>query len=101
MLRDLISPYLLRRLKKDVQHQLPKKREQVLFCRLTDIQVHAYHEFLRGNEVKKCVQGRGLLFRAVTILRQLCNHPDLLLHGSEDEVCKFFYFFIIHFFRQA
>jgi DNA excision repair protein ERCC-6 len=85
MLRDLISPYLLRRLKKDVQHQLPKKREQVLFCRLTDIQVQAYHEFLRGNDVKKCTQGKGALFRAVTILRQLCNHPDLLLHGTDDE----------------
>ncbi|KAL0481875.1 DNA excision repair protein ERCC [Acrasis kona] len=85
MLRDLISPYLLRRLKKDVQHQLPKKREQVLFCRLTDIQVHAYHNFLKNNEVSRIARGKGAMFKAVTILRQLCNHPDLLLIDTEDE----------------
>ena len=33
-LRDLITPYLLRRLKNDVGQQLPKKSEQV-FCNLT------------------------------------------------------------------
>ncbi len=37
-LRDIISPYLLRRLKKDVSAQLPKKTEQVLFCKLSDQQ---------------------------------------------------------------
>lgn len=30
LLRELISPYLLRRLKKDVNAQLPKKTEQVM-----------------------------------------------------------------------
>ena len=38
ILRDLISPYLLRRLKADVANDLPQKTEQVLFCRLTDLQ---------------------------------------------------------------
>jgi DNA excision repair protein ERCC-6 len=85
MLRDMISPYLLRRLKRDVQHQLPKKKEQVLFCKLTEIQVQAYHEFLQRNDVKKVSTGKGQMFRAVTILRQLCNHPDLLLHGTDNE----------------
>ena len=32
-LRDLVRPYLLRRLKKDVMKQLPQKTEQVLFCK--------------------------------------------------------------------
>jgi DNA excision repair protein ERCC-6 len=40
-LRDLINPYLLRRMKKDVLKSLPKKNEQVLFCKLTEEQREA------------------------------------------------------------
>ncbi|KAF9347150.1 hypothetical protein BGX34_003347, partial [Mortierella sp. NVP85] len=35
VLRDLINPYLLRRMKVDVASDMPKKSEQVLFCKLT------------------------------------------------------------------
>ena len=45
VLRDTISPYLLRRLKADVKLQLPSKNEQVLFCRLTSIQREMYEDF--------------------------------------------------------
>ena len=38
ILRDLISPYLLRRVKADVAQDLPKKDEQVLFCKLSEYQ---------------------------------------------------------------
>jgi DNA excision repair protein ERCC-6 len=42
VLRDLISPYLLRRRKADVAAQLPKKTETVLFCSLTPEQRELY-----------------------------------------------------------
>lgn len=42
VLRDLISPYLLRRRKADVATQLPKKTETVLFCSLTETQRDLY-----------------------------------------------------------
>lgn len=42
VLRDLISPYLLRRRKADVATQLPKKTETVLFCSLTEAQRDLY-----------------------------------------------------------
>lgn len=51
MLRDLISPYLLRRLKKDVGSQLPGKTEQVLFCQLTKEQRSVYRAYLSSQEV--------------------------------------------------
>lgn len=44
-LRDLINPYLLRRMKKDVLTSLPSKSEQVLFCQLTESQRNAYEVF--------------------------------------------------------
>ncbi|KAL0282390.1 UNVERIFIED_CONTAM: DNA excision repair protein CSB [Sesamum angustifolium] len=46
VLRDLIMPYLLRRMKVDVDAQLPKKTEHVLFCSLTPEQRSLYRAFL-------------------------------------------------------
>jgi len=53
VLRDLISPYLLRRIKADVAHDLPKKDEQVLFSRLTPYQRQLYRDFLRSDSVSQ------------------------------------------------
>ena len=58
VLRDTISPYLLRRLKADVKLQLPSKNEQVLFCQLTNIQREMYEDFLKGPEVSNILVGR-------------------------------------------
>jgi DNA excision repair protein ERCC-6 len=44
-LKDTISPYLLQRFKIDVAADLPKKSEQVLFCKLTKLQREAYEIF--------------------------------------------------------
>lgn len=38
ILRDLIAPYMLRRIKADVAKDLPEKTEQVLFCKLSILQ---------------------------------------------------------------
>lgn len=51
MLRDLIAPYLLRRLKRDVGSQLPGKTEQVLFCQLTPAQRKVYRAYISSQEV--------------------------------------------------
>lgn len=47
-LKTLISPYLLRRTKSEVQHHifLPNKKEQVLFCKLTNEQNDLYKGYL-------------------------------------------------------
>ena len=57
VLRDLIGPYLLRRLKLDVARDLPKKTEQVLFCRLAPAQEDAYLRFVHSDEVTKVWRG--------------------------------------------
>ncbi|CAM9248775.1 unnamed protein product [Chrysoparadoxa australica] len=80
MLRQLIGPYLLRRQKKDVETvlALPQKTEQVLFCRLTSHQRDIYAGVLASPEVDRAVHQRDRGFRALGILRKLCNHPDLV-----------------------
>ncbi|CDO95114.1 unnamed protein product [Kluyveromyces dobzhanskii CBS 2104] len=77
-LRDLISPYLLRRVKSDVAKDLPKKNEMVLFCRLTQYQKSKYLEFLHSDDLVKIRKGKRQVLYGIDILRKICNHPDLL-----------------------
>jgi len=80
MLKDLITPHLLRRMKADIQTHisLPNKNEQVLFCRLTDEQKTVYREFLENsNIIPEIINGNYKAFVGISRLRTICNHPDL------------------------
>eukprot|EP00903_Cladosiphon_okamuranus_P019263 g17709.t1 len=90
VLRDLINPYLLRRQKKDLEDiiHLPAKTEQVLFCRLTSYQRRLYAEFLESTEVKGVLTRTTRAFRAIGILRKLCNHPDLVCRFGDSVVTR-------------
>lgn len=80
VLKDAISPYLLQRFKVDVAADLPKKSEQVLFCRLTKLQREAYERFLASTEMQQILKGKREVLFGVDILRKICNHPDLPDH---------------------
>lgn len=85
VLRDLIMPYLLRRMKADVNAQLPKKTEHVLFCSLTEEQRAVYRAFLASSEVEQILDGsRNSLF-GIDVMRKICNHPDLL---EREQSCQ-------------
>ncbi|KAL4889869.1 SNF2 family N-terminal domain-containing protein [Aspergillus ambiguus] len=79
-LKDAISPYLLQRFKIDVAADLPKKSEQVLFCRLTSVQRQTYKAFLGSEEMSSILRGRRQALFGIDILRKICNHPDLQSH---------------------
>ncbi|KAL9129191.1 MAG: hypothetical protein Q9217_002295 [Psora testacea] len=81
-LKDTISPYLLQRFKADVASDLPKKSEQVLFCKLTKFQRGAYEEFLASDDLKAIMNGKRQILYGVDILRKICNHPDLVEHKT-------------------
>lgn len=85
VLKDLISPYLLRRLKKDVATQLPEKSEQILFVKLTSEQREKYEAFLRSRFVRQVLNGKLNLLYAITALRKICNHPDIPVHNNDDD----------------
>ncbi|XP_043691130.1 protein CHROMATIN REMODELING 8 [Telopea speciosissima] len=78
VLRDLIMPYLLRRMKADVNAQLPKKTEHVLFCSLTAEQRSVYRAFLASSEVEQIFDGNRNSLYGIDVMRKICNHPDLL-----------------------
>jgi superfamily II DNA or RNA helicase len=81
-----VKPFLLRRLKKDVAADLPKKIEQVSFCELTEDQRTVYQQVLDAGrkEVTEAVGQRGLeksrlvVLNALLRLRQICCDLRLL-----------------------
>ncbi|KAF5738958.1 DNA excision repair protein E [Tripterygium wilfordii] len=78
VLRDLIMPYLLRRMKADVSAYLPKKTEHVLFCSLTPEQRSVYRAFLASSDVEQILGGNKNSLYGIDVMRKICNHPDLL-----------------------
>ncbi|KAI6210840.1 hypothetical protein M3Y96_00370600 [Aphelenchoides besseyi] len=83
LLRDAINPYMLRRMKKDVEMvlNLPEKSEQVLFCDITEHQRELYKQYITSKEIRSILAGRVDAFAGLITLRKLCNHPDLITGG--------------------
>jgi DNA excision repair protein ERCC-6 len=79
-LKDAINPYLLQRFKVDVAADLPQKKEQVLFCKLTRQQRMAYENFLQSEDMKSIASGKRQMLFGIDYLRKICNHPDLTDH---------------------
>lgn len=48
-LHAILKPFLLRRIKADVEHSMPKKREYVLYAPLSTEQRELYEQILKGN----------------------------------------------------
>ena len=91
MLRDMIEPFLLRRLKKDVKEvsRMPGKTEHVLFCRLSPRQRAMYEAYLKSDVVARVFRGNHMLLAAVTVLRKIANHPDLVCDPSDVALDNF------------
>ena len=77
VLKDIISPYLLQRVKADVAQDLPKKTEQVLFCKFTEAQRTVYQLWLRSESRELILQQKMKALVGIDTLRKICNHPDL------------------------
>ncbi|KAJ1512672.1 hypothetical protein HMI56_003720 [Coelomomyces lativittatus] len=76
-LRSIIQPYMLRRMKAEVAQDLPKKSEQVLFCKITSVQRELYESFLKSKEVNSIIEGSLHPLFGIDVLRKICNHPCL------------------------
>lgn len=77
VLREMIGPYLLRRLKLHVLKDLPGKEEQIIRCKLTKSQEAKYLEYLDSPEVHDIRSGKMNSLGGISTLRKICNHPDL------------------------
>ncbi|XP_053181341.1 E1A-binding protein p400 isoform X2 [Scomber japonicus] len=79
-LHRMIQPFILRRSKRDVEKQLPKKYEHILKCRLSSRQKSLYEDILTQPGAQEALK-TGHFVSVLQVLMQLqrvCNHPDLV-----------------------
>lgn len=78
-LHRIIRPFVLRRLKKDVEKQLPGKFEHRIVCYLSKRQRILYEEFMARSSTRKTLSKGNFLgmLNVLMQLRKVCNHPDL------------------------
>ncbi|XP_058640220.1 E1A-binding protein p400 isoform X6 [Onychostoma macrolepis] len=79
-LHRMIQPFILRRSKRDVEKQMPKKYEHILKCRLSKRQKSMYEDILIQPSAQEALK-TGHFVRVLEVLMQLqkiCNHPDLI-----------------------
>ncbi|KAK4052146.1 swr1 complex component [Microbotryomycetes sp. JL201] len=78
-LHTVLRPYLLRRLKSEVETQLPRKTESVIYCRLSKRQRFLYDEFMSRAQTRETLASGHFMsiINCLMQLRKVCNHPDL------------------------
>lgn len=82
-LHKVLRPFLLRRLKKDVEKDLPDKIEKVLKCNLSSLQNVLYQQMMKHNALfigSKTTEQSGKtgikgLNNKMMQLKKICNHP--------------------------
>ncbi|KAF2017854.1 hypothetical protein BU24DRAFT_420916 [Aaosphaeria arxii CBS 175.79] len=78
-LHEVLRPYLLRRLKADVEKQMPAKYEHVVYCKLSKRQRQLYDGFMGRASTKQILSSGNYMsiINCLMSLRKVCNHPDL------------------------
>ncbi|KAK6522536.1 swr1 complex component [Arthrobotrys megalospora] len=78
-LHTILRPFLLRRLKKDVEKQMPEKHEHIIWCRLSKRQRFLYDDFMSRSQTRETLTNGNYLsiINCLMQLRKVCNHPDL------------------------
>jgi SNF2 family DNA or RNA helicase len=88
-LHEVIRPYILRRLKEDVEKSLKPKEETIVNVELTSLQRNVYRQIYENNGtllVKGPKGAQAVSLRNVVIqLRKVCNHP-WLIDGVEEQM---------------
>jgi SNF2 family DNA or RNA helicase len=90
-LRTLVQPFILRRVKTDpmVIQDLPEKLDAKVFCNLTREQATLYEAIVRDamasiEDSDQEIARRGRVLAMLTRLKQVCDHPALMLGDGSD-----------------
>lgn len=92
-LRSIISPFLLRRTKKEVLTELPEKIETDVVVELNSEQKQLYLSYVKKakkeiSKFNKKENNRMKILAILTKLRQICNSPKLFKEDYNGEVAK-------------
>ncbi|MDQ7084759.1 MAG: DEAD/DEAH box helicase [Sulfurovum sp.] len=94
LLNKKIAPFILRRTKDEVVHELPPKTEIIKKATFSTKQAKLYENIrvTMESKVREAIKGKGLSRSHITILdallklRQVCCHPQLLKLDSAKKV---------------
>ena len=93
-LHGILKPFLLRRLKGDVETNLPRKKEIVLYAHMVKTQ-REFNDALVNKTIGDMLQklsgkstavGGTQLNNMLMQLRKNCNHPDLISGGLDGSI---------------
>ncbi|WWC70970.1 uncharacterized protein I206_104923 [Kwoniella pini CBS 10737] len=94
MTQKILPHFYLRRDKKLIAHELPEKRDMVVFCPLAYMQIMAYQNLIASDDIQfllrrndKCECGSGqieVLLRNLSACKKVANHFGLLYHAKDD-----------------
>ena len=78
-LHDILSPYILRRIKQDTDLKIPPKKEVLVYVKLSEIQLKLYKNILIHNKIDPESQKKSnqTLNNTLMQLRKVCLHPYL------------------------
>ncbi|TRM59955.1 hypothetical protein BD626DRAFT_572350 [Schizophyllum amplum] len=96
-LHKQVLPFLLRRLKEDVLHDLPPKIIQDYYCELSELQKNMYDDFSKSRALASAEGAVAAaqsaqkveqqhIFQSLQYLRKLCNHPALVLKNDQEAI---------------
>mmetsp|Transcript_16682 Transcript_16682/g.36078 ORF Transcript_16682/g.36078 Transcript_16682/m.36078 type:complete len:748 (+) Transcript_16682:1282-3525(+) len=95
-LHAILKPFVLRRLKSDVDISLPRKMEIILYAGMSDKQKDLNKQLLDGTlmgEMSKLADehggskaGMGKLNNVLMQMRKICNHPDLITSAFTNDL---------------
>ncbi|KAF3929272.1 hypothetical protein AA313_de0206808 [Arthrobotrys entomopaga] len=88
-LQETLQPYILRRVKKDVETSLPQKTEKIIRVELSDIQTEWYKNIYTKNYSVLNAKNKQKvsLLNIVMELKKISNHP-FLFPSAEEEIMK-------------
>ena len=88
----ITSPFILRRLKKDVAKELPEKMEQIVYCNMYDSQKELYEaekSSIRNKILFDKNKNTLIVFAMLNKLRQIAIHPSLISVDNDIKSGKF------------
>lgn len=84
-LQQKISPFILRRTKKEVAQELPDKTELTIYCEMSawqrkiyDAYEKEFREYIDATSGEELKQASMHVLKGLTRLRQICNSPSLV-----------------------
>jgi SNF2 family DNA or RNA helicase len=70
-LHTIIRPFVLRRLKSEVETQMPGKFEHIVKCQLSRRQMLIYEEFMARSSTRQALKKSGNFMGMMNVLMQL------------------------------